>query len=73
MLAVSGVMGNPEGMSRIAVAVLVALVAVELVGIVIISGLMVMLGAGQTIAVGVCLVLVALVATVVAWRTARRV
>ena len=72
-MAVSDPMSNSEGMSRVAVAVLVGLVAVELVGIVILGGLMVMLGAGQTIAVGVGLVLVALLATVVAWRTARRV
>lgn len=59
-------------MGRVAVVILAALIAIELVAIVVVGGVLVLLGAGQAATVGVGLVLSGLVATLIAWRTARR-
>lgn len=59
-------------MTRIAMAVMLALVAIELVVIAVLCAALVFVGTGQTIAVGLGMVVVALVACVVAWRTSRR-
>jgi hypothetical protein len=59
-------------MGRLFQVVLVCLVAIELIAVVVLGGVLVLLGTVQTIVFGVGAVLVALVASVLAWRYARR-
>jgi ABC-type Co2+ transport system permease subunit len=65
-------LSHAVGVARLFVALLLVVVAVELVMVIGLAAGLVLLGSGPSIAVGAGMAFVALVSVVVCWRVARR-